>query len=302
MGLTATNLKFILKKNKKYGFSGPVLTLGNQDVYATEKDIKKWAGEANIKIDKPNKILYSTSSDVPKINREAFNYIHAKTFFEFLGISEENYYDIDKFSFDKPKIVHDLQLPIDHKFHNFFNLIIDNGTMEHIFDVKSVMENIAKTTKVGGYVLQFNPSQNFLNHGFYQFCPTLFYDFYINNGFDIIESYVVETRGSFERFWLYDQKRDYTGLFFNPKNRLGVCFLVRKKENIKEIVSPDQYFYKKLAEDGEAANNDFNRSILDKATNYVRRVVPIKYHGMFFSLWQLLKRKTTKRRYFDIKK
>jgi len=302
MGLAPANLKFIMKKNRRYGFSGPVLTFGNQDIYATEENIRSWARKERIKLNSPSEILFSTSSDIPKINKEAVRYIHAKTFFEFIGISEDKYYDIDKFDFDKPKIIHDLQFPMDQKYHDFFNLIIDCGTLEHIFDVKAVMENIVKITKVGGYVLQMVPAQNFLNHGFYQFSPTFFHDFYTSNGFEVVESYITEGRGSYERYWRYDQERDYTGLFFDPKNRLGNCFLVRKKENLDKIILPDQYFYKKMAEDGKSVEADFNQSSLDKTVNYFRRVIPIKYHGMFFSLWQFLKRRTTKRKYFDIRK
>lgn len=302
MGLTATNLKFIIKKKKKYKLSGPVLTLGNQDIYATENDIRKWLQIEKIKFKEPTQILYSTSDDVPKINKEASKYIHARTFFEFLGISQNKYYDIDKFPFDKPKIIHDLQQPIDPKFHNFFNLVIDSGTLEHIFDVKSVMENIVKITKNGGYVLQFIPAQNFLNHGFYQFSPTFFYDFYSNNGFEIVESYLVEVRGSYDRFYQYNQEKDYTGLFFNPKNRLANCFLVRKKTAFKKLVLPDQFFYNKIAEDARLVKKDFNKSRLDKIVNYFRGVVPIRLHGVFFGFWYSLKMMTTKRKYFDLKK
>ncbi len=302
MGLPASSLKFILRKNKRYKFSGPVLTLGNQDIYGTEKDIKNWAKDENLESKSPKKILYSTSGDVPRINKEAAQYIHAKTFFEFLGIDEENYYDIDKFDFDKPKILHDLQFPINPKFHNYFNFIIDSGTLEHIFDARAVMENIARMTKVGGYVLQLIPAQNFLNHGFYQFSPTFFYDFYTGNGFEIVESYITEGRGSYDRYWQYKQEEDYTGLFFNPKNRLGNCFLVRKKENMEKIVLPDQYYYKKLAEDGKTVESDFNQSGLDRLVNHFRKIIPIRHHGKFFSLWQFMKRTTSKRKYFDIKK
>jgi hypothetical protein len=302
MGLPSTSLKFILNKKKKYNFSGPVLTFGNQDIYAKEADIRNWAQEYDIKLNEPEKIIYSTSGDIPKINKEASKYIHARTFFEFMGISGEDYYDIDKFDFDKPKIRHDLQYPIDQKYHNFFNFIIDSGTLEHIFDVRSVMENIVKITKVGGYVLQFIPAQNMLNHGFYQISPTFFYDFYIVNGFKIVESYIMEGRGNADRFWQYDQERDYIGLFFNPKRKLASCFLVRKKEDVGRINLPDQYMYKKLAEDSKAVDKDFNQSGLDKIVNSARGFVPIKYHALFFVPWQFLKRITSKRKYFDIRK
>lgn len=302
MGLTATNLKFIIKKKKLYKFSGPVLTFGNQDIYATEKDIVDWLNSENIKFKKPPHILYSTSSDVPKINRNAANYIHAITFFEFIGINKKNYYDIDKFAFDKPRIIHDLQYPMNQKYHNFFNLIIDSGTLEHIFDIRSVMENIVKITKPGGYVLQFIPAQNFLNHGFYQFSPTFFYDFYESNGFQVAESYIIEIKGNVDRYHYYHQKKDYPGLFFNPYSRLVNCFLVLKKSNVKKITLPDQYYYKMLAKNPKIVKKDFNRTNFDKLISFFRATVPIKYHGVFFSFWCFLKTLTSRRKYIDINK
>lgn len=195
----------------------------------------------------------------------------------------------------------DLEKPLDARYHNFFNLVIDSGTMEHIFDVKSVMNNIVQITKVGGYVLHLVPAQNFLNHGFYQFSPTFFYDFYTSNGFEIIESYIIEIRGNVDRFHKYNQEKDYFGLFFTPVNRLGNCFLVRKTAQVKEIVSPDQYIYKKLAENSIKVDNDFNKTCLDKMVSLCRKIIPIKFHGMFFKSWVFLKRVTTRRDYFDIK-
>lgn len=302
MGLTSSNLQFILKKSKKYKFSGPILTFGNQDIYATAENIRRWAKEDGILLSEPRTILSSTSGDVPTINKEAKEYIHARTFFEFLGISEEEYYDIDKFDFDRPKIIHDLQYPVESRYHDFFNLIVDSGTLEHIFDVRAVMENIVQMTKTGGYVLQFIPAQNFLNHGFYQFSPTFFYDFYTQNGFEIVESYIVEIRGTYDRYHAYDQEKDYTGLFFNPKNRLVNCFLSRKVRKVDHIGLPDQFFYKKLAEDAKIVAKDFRKTGVDKISTYFRSTVPIRFHGLFFGLYSFLKRMSSKRKHFDIRK
>lgn len=302
MGLASSNLKFILKKSKQYKFAGPLLTFGNQDIYATAENIRRWAKDDDVFLSQPEKILLSTSGDVPTINKEAKEYIHAKTFFEFLGIQETDYYDIDKFDFDRPKIIHDLQYPVDAKYHDFFNLIVDSGTLEHIFDVRAVMENTVKMTKVGGYVLQFIPAQNFLNHGFYQFSPTFFYDFFTANGFEIVESYLVEVRGRSDRYHWYDQEKDYTGLFFNPKNRLVNCFLSRKVRNMDHIELPDQYFYKKLAEDTKKVAQDFRKTGFDKVSTYFRSLIPIRFHGLFFGLYTFLKRVSSKRKYIDIRK
>lgn len=301
MGLTAHNLKYILKIIKNYAIKGPILTFGNQDIYTTEKDVIRWIKDIGLPLNIPSAIYRSTSAGLPKVNKEALNYIHAKTFFEFLGIPRDQYYDIDKFALDNPIILHDLQKPIEARYHDFFNFVLDSGTMEHIFDVKSVMSNIVRITKVGGYVLHLTPAQNFLNHGFYQFSPTFFYDFYISNGFEIIESYIIELRGNVHRFHNYNQEKDYVGLFFNPANRLVNCFLVRKIFHVKDVTSPDQYIFKELAENPIMVDNDFNRTFLDKMVSLSRKIIPIKFHGVFFKLWTFLKRFTSRRNYFDIK-
>lgn len=301
MGATAQSLKYILRAKKNYDIKGPVLTLGNQDVYATKEDVIKWIKEIGLPLEVPSDIEPCTSRGVLTINKEAANYIHAKSFFEFLGIPKNQYYDIDKFEFDKPVILHDLQKPLDECYHNFFNFILDIGTMEHIFDVKAVMSNIVKATKVGGYVLQMIPMHNYLNHGFHQFSPTLFYDFYTANGFEIIESYIIEVKGARYRFHNYNQEKDYTGLFFNPANRLGNCFLVRKVFHKSNIVSPDQYVYKKLNENPDMVEKDFNKTFLDKAALSLRGIIPIRFHGLFFRAWAFLQRIQTKRDFFDLK-
>ena len=97
MGLAAQNLKYISMLTKKYGLKGPILTFGNQDIYATAKDMIRWVKDIGLPLNIPHNIYRSTSRELPKINKEALDYIHAKTFFDFLGISQDQYYDIDKF-------------------------------------------------------------------------------------------------------------------------------------------------------------------------------------------------------------
>lgn len=301
MGATAHSIKYILRLKKNYNVRGPILTFGNQDIYATKEDVIKWINELGLPLEVPSDIEYCASMGVLTINKEAANYIHAKTFFEFLGIPKNQYYDIDKFEFDKPAILHDLQKPIDECYHNFFNFILDIGTMEHIFDVAAVMSNIVNATKVGGYVLQIIPMHNFINHGFHQFSPTLFYDFYTANGFEIIESHIIEIKGARHRFHSYKQEKDYTGLFFNPANRLVSCFFVRKVFQKSDIVFPDQYVYEKLNENPDMVEKDFNKTSLDKAALLLRGIVPIRFHGLFFKLWAFLKRFRLHHDYFDLK-
>lgn len=296
MGLSAPTLKFILILSKKYNLKGPLLTYGNQDIYADIETIKKWVKEYNLPGIYSKEYLKSTSLDLKQINPESENFVHAKTFFRQIGIKEKDYYDVDKFDFDKPKIIHDLEKPFNKKYNNFFNFVIDSGTLEHIFDIKSVMVNTIKITKIGGYVLHMIPANNFLNHGFYQISPTFFYDFYIANGFKIIESYITETKPTHIRFHKYNQK-SIDNMFFNPFSRLGSVFLVKKIKNIKEIKSPTQFAYSNIINNLQKKKQIKH---FDKFTDNLRKLFPFKYHGLFYIPWVIYKIISTKKNYFRI--
>ncbi len=51
-------------------------------------------------------------------------------------------------------------------------------------NVGQAMKNLASTVKGGGIIFQATPLNSF-NHGFYNMCPTFYYDFYEENGFTV---------------------------------------------------------------------------------------------------------------------
>lgn len=70
--------------------------------------------------------------------------------------------------------------------HDFgrFDLVIDPGTLEHCFNIGTAWENAFDSVKVGGRILHLSP-MTMLNHGFFNFNPTLFNDFYKQNGWEV---------------------------------------------------------------------------------------------------------------------
>ena len=83
----------------------------------------------------------------------------------------------------------DFNLPIPKKFHRKFDLVIDAGTCEHIFNIAQAFSNILQMLKVGGVAFHGGPLC-WPNHGFYGYNPTLFCDFYEANGCNILELYL----------------------------------------------------------------------------------------------------------------
>jgi len=67
-----------------------------------------------------------------------------------------------------------------------FDFIFDGGTLEHVFHVPNALKNIFDLLAVGGCIFHFSPSNNYVDHGFYQFSPTLLHDYYAANRFSIL--------------------------------------------------------------------------------------------------------------------
>jgi hypothetical protein len=102
---------------------------------------------------------------------------------------------IDASSYEGASIVHDLNLPIDPSLVRRYSVLIDGGTLEHIFDFATAIRNCMDMLKVGGHFFCQTMANNFLGHGFYQFSPELFYRvFSQENGFRIVRMIAFESR------------------------------------------------------------------------------------------------------------
>jgi len=188
MGLEKSALRFIAREHRRKPFTGPVLTLGRQDVFATMDAIHAllvsegisptdlWRGERT-RTDTPTCIGHRTEPQ-------------GVAFFRLLGVTEV--LALDCSPYEGADIVHDLNCPAPEALHDRFDLIVDGGTTEHVFDVRQALTNIARMLKIGGRVIHISPANNWVNHGFYQFSPTLFYDYYGGNGFVDLRGYIAE--------------------------------------------------------------------------------------------------------------
>lgn len=65
-----------------------------------------------------------------------------------------------------------------------YDVVIDPGTIEHCFNIAQAIINAANAVKVGGRIFHL-PPMTMLNHGFYNICPTMIYDFYTQNDWSV---------------------------------------------------------------------------------------------------------------------
>jgi hypothetical protein len=78
----------------------------------------------------------------------------------------------------------DLNEPLPDTLKARFDLVVDTGTCEHCFNVGTAFRNICEATARGGYLIHAAPMTR-INHGFWNFCPTIYFDYFGDNGFEI---------------------------------------------------------------------------------------------------------------------
>jgi hypothetical protein len=245
MGLTPSFLRLIIDLHKKVGFESPVLTLGNQDIYGSYEDLKNFFVEASYQYHEPEALLPHTSTYLREnMPERSQKFVHAKVFFEMLGIKE--YYDMDKFDIDQPILKHDMNFPVTADLQGKFGWVIDSGTMEHVFDVKQYLTNMVNLTKQDGWVLHISPTSNQIDHGFYSFSPCLFFDFYKANGFDNFIAYIlhVNFNNFFEPCRILEYSYGmYLGDLIDESKQIFVAFAAKKSKTLPQLNMPTQGVY-----------------------------------------------------------
>jgi len=250
MGLLPSSIKLLIQLDKKYQFEGSVLSLGNQEIWATYADLKDYFNRMGSKYNEAKVVPHTSYMflNSPKLAELAKDFVHARVFFEMMGMN--SYTDLDKFDSDKPILLHDMNLPVPDALHDNYSLILDGGTIEHVFDIRQVMENIVQVLKPGGCVVHI--SSYSIDHGFFGLSPCLFYDFYSANGFDDFTCYVlqVDFRNILTTYRKENDCFEYTyGMSFenlldSTKQSL-IFFAARKVAQSNNITIPVQGVYKK---------------------------------------------------------
>ncbi|MBY0510654.1 MAG: hypothetical protein K2P94_10955 [Rhodospirillaceae bacterium] len=78
----------------------------------------------------------------------------------------------------------DLNVPLPPDLEDRFDLVIDTGTCEHCFNVAQAFLNSCAALAVGGFLVHAAPLTR-VNHGFWNFSPTVYPDFLGDNGFKV---------------------------------------------------------------------------------------------------------------------
>jgi hypothetical protein len=232
MGISLGTALGIIVDVRKRNICGRVLTLGKQDCSFTFNELLMGMSQRGMlalngnvaTVSAPEKAVldeFQANGRLLAPPREDIlnkNYVSDEFFFRFIGFDSILSVDhaVDGGTYEGASVAFDLNDVGLREIVGQNQLVYDGGTIEHIFNTANVLRNIFDSLAVGGYVFHNSPTNNMVDHGFYQFSPTFFFDYYATNGYGDIEVYLA--RGYAGR---YDTRGDVERLFGSTGSNLG---------------------------------------------------------------------------------
>ena len=232
MGLDFNSVKFLLwAKNQGVAFDR-TLTLGHQGFSCSPARFTRALKDFGI------------AGTAVQINRcfshEPFTPLFADEFFRFLGATEVD--SVDRSDFEGSTMLHDLNKPFPEKVRSHFDLVVDGGTLEHIFDYPSALRHCLEVLRVGGHFVSITPASGQMGHGFYQFSPELFFRvFSAENGFAIRKIILFDGSKTESEFYAIKDP-SVTGQRSELKsgNPMQMAVLARKLSEVRMFAKPPQ--------------------------------------------------------------
>lgn len=210
MGFIRANMIPLLKEGSRQPFCGKLLLLGQGDIYFDLPHLRRMARLANFALDESTPIRPSHIQGLADKG-----YPHAETVFGMLGFSSVTVLDCS--AFEGAEIIFDLNCAdLPGKLMEQYDMIIDHGTLEHVFHLPNALNNVYRMLKQQGRVMFSAPSGNFFDHGFYMLQPTLFSDWLTVNQWKVESIQVVQ---------------------FTPNQETEPCFFADYEPGLFEAVS-----------------------------------------------------------------
>jgi hypothetical protein len=123
------------------------------------------------------------------------------------------------------------------------DLVMNFGTGEHIFNVFQFYKTCHDLTRPGGLMVHQAPMHGWVDHGFYTFQPTFFYDIARANGYDVVLAVMAQLKP----FGLIEiQHRDHVVELAArgelPANAL-INVVLKRGDEPREFTAPTQGYY-----------------------------------------------------------
>ena len=173
MGLDSNGLKALIYA-KKLGvdFTNTAM-IGRQELHLSRKQFQRTMADFQMPV---------SDEQAAKILEKSHCY--SEELFRHLGAKEVH--SFDNSNYEQATHIHDMNLSIPDDLKERYSLVLDAGSLEHVFNFPTAIRNCMEMTKTGGYYIGITPANDFFGHGFYQFSPEMFFTLFTEqNGFEM---------------------------------------------------------------------------------------------------------------------
>lgn len=169
MGLDNPSIKFLCAAKALGADFSNVAMLGRQFLFPDAPTLKQCFSQFGI------------AEDAERFLKE---HSFGEEFFKKMGARQVS--SIDASDYEGATFLQDMNAPLREDLREKFSLVLDGGTLEHVFNVPQGLKNAMEMVKLGGHFIQVNVANNYMGHGFWQFSPELLYRvFSQDNGFEV---------------------------------------------------------------------------------------------------------------------
>ena len=183
MGLDINALKFLLDSKATGTSFERTVTLGRQGLFIEPEALAELVRRV---------LPHYTVADAQRLLTSGDGF--CEPFLEILGAAAPASLDVS--DYQSASIIHDMNEAVPPHLHAAFSLVIDSGTLEHIFNTPQAIMNCMQMVRPGGHFVCVTTANNFMGHGFYQFSPELFF-----RVLSPVNGYAVERMLIYEEYW-----------------------------------------------------------------------------------------------------
>jgi hypothetical protein len=248
MGLIAPQAAMLLKAHESGTGFNSVVTIGRQTNYLGAAHTEELGASGLSRLER-----------WPEIGRAPFAD-------EFLrqALGAQRIDSIDISSYEGASILHDMNQPLPAELCGQYEVVLEAGSLEHIFNLPVALRNCMCLLKPGGSLFLSVPANNLFGHGFYQFSPDLFFRVLSPpNGFQLNTMILAEAwsqqaeRGTrAKRYQVADPERLGTRILLVNKYPTFLMIHARKIGKVPESLTAYQSDYSALWQQASAPAPD----------------------------------------------
>lgn len=227
MGLTKNMIQLLLSSKERRSVSfDEMVMIGRQNLHLNTIQLAETLSFFQYDATKAEGILTKNNT-------------FSEGFFELIGANKID--SIDASDYEQATIIHDFNNPISPNHKGKYSLVLDSGTLEHVFNFPVAIKNCMELTKVGGHFIGIYPANNFFGHGFYQFSSELFYRVLSKeNGFKIEDVLLFVDEKSTSYYSVQDTDEVHQRISFTNQKPVYL-YVVAKKIDAVEIFSENPF-------------------------------------------------------------